>query len=222
VTRVSERYVRLDAALADATDGGGLHATKQRWVETTLANGLVRPSAAWFVLRPGSHPQLRATLTAAVYLALADRGRRMLAAAISYETWFETHPEFLPSMLLFAGAYQHGERVDRYFVAVPGCTGETLPYTKVARAGRSIAPAQFNDVAVLPPGGAIARAEHRAVGEAASAGTSAAALVKMSSETVAASAPLDRTKLALFCRELGDELAAALPDAIARWMSATR
>jgi hypothetical protein len=120
----------------------GLHGVKRRWVEQTAADGLRRDDAAWFLtpLRPGD-PELDATVAAAVYLALAPATRaRLVAKAIPgrYGRLFDREPELLPDLIFFWDRPTGRETLHRYVWQHPPVPSPTVPYTKVARAGRTV------------------------------------------------------------------------------------
>jgi hypothetical protein len=124
----------------------GLHATKARWVDSTIRAGLDRPSAAWFLVdrAPQAAPRLT-TFAAAVYLALAPSGRAVLAATDgpgvpAYQV-FARRPELLPVLLAFDDM-QAGAKARHRYVWLgsrpPTATATTDAYTKVERAGRIV------------------------------------------------------------------------------------
>jgi hypothetical protein len=120
----------------------GLHGVKRRWVETTVAHGLWRDSAAWFLTPPGSgHPELDATVAAAVYLALGPATRARLVAHTvpgRYTDIFEREPGLLPDLIFFEDRPTGRETLHRYVWRHPAAPSLTAPYTKVARAGRDV------------------------------------------------------------------------------------
>jgi len=121
----------------------GLHATKIRWEQPTLAGGLVRPSAAWFMIDDSFGPvNGPATWAAAVYLALGPSGRAALAQQpdASASDVFATRPDLLPVLLVFHDEPTGDEIRHRYLWFGPRLrSAPTAPYTKVERAGRRVA-----------------------------------------------------------------------------------
>jgi hypothetical protein len=126
--------------------GLGLHATKARWVDSTIRAGLDRPSAAWFLIdrTPQVAPRLT-TFAAAVYLALAPSGRAALAVmdgpeVLAYQV-FARRPELLPVLLAFDEMHADAKTRHRYVwlgSRPPTATATTDAYTKVERAGRIV------------------------------------------------------------------------------------
>jgi hypothetical protein len=120
----------------------GLHGVKRRWVEQTVASGLRRDSAAWFLIPPGlTGAELDATFAAAVYLALAPATRaRLIADPVPghYGEVFEREPELLPDLIFFGDRPTGRETLHRYQWQQPPAPVPTVPYTKVARAGREV------------------------------------------------------------------------------------
>lgn len=119
-----------------------MHGMKRRWIDATLREGLIRDSAAWFVLPPVADDiEFDRTLAAATFLALAPAVRSRLAALTnpgSYAEFFATAEELMPAVLLFAYEPTGREEWHRYVWTGPPQPGVTFPYTKVARAARRV------------------------------------------------------------------------------------
>lgn len=125
----------------------GLHAMKQRWAELTAREGLVRPSAAWFLVdHRATAGELSATFAAAVCLGLGtvtcDRLSE-LSEPGSYTEFFRSDPSLLPALLCFKDYPTNRETTHRYQWLGPPAASRTVPYTKVERANRAGVPAAY-------------------------------------------------------------------------------
>jgi hypothetical protein len=122
--------------------GTAIHATKARWVDRTIADGLVRPSAAWFLLEP-TGARRQATFAAAIWLALGPSGRQRLCAnpTTPYRDVFHRQPDLLPALVVFFDRPTGTEVWHRYhWLGGHGREPLTDPYTKAVRAGRTVGP----------------------------------------------------------------------------------
>ncbi|TDD11646.1 hypothetical protein E1294_44840 [Nonomuraea diastatica] len=119
---------------------------KQRWSAATVECGLVRDSAAWFVLpAQADRAELERTFAAAVFLALAPATRTTLATMTrqgAYSSFFASAAELMPALLFFWDEPTGREEWHRYLWPGPPAPGLTCPYTKVVRAGRGVPPGQ--------------------------------------------------------------------------------
>jgi hypothetical protein len=119
-----------------------IHGMKRGWVGATVADGLIRDSAAWFIRPEGSDDtELVRSLAAVVFLALAPATRTLLAGLTGpseYAAFFAANERMLPAVVLFADEPTGYERWHRYVWPGPPKAGMTFPYTKVARAGRQV------------------------------------------------------------------------------------
>lgn len=132
----------------------GLHAMKRRWLADTRRDGLCRDSAAWFLTTP---PAWRAeglpTTAAAVYLALSPAARRRLCAEAepgAYVRLFRAEPDLLPALAAFADRPTGRETLHRYRWRAAAGGAVTAPYTKVARAGRTVGGGGWHTVQLGP------------------------------------------------------------------------
>jgi hypothetical protein len=181
----------------------GLHGTRRRWVEATVRDGLIRPSAAWFMIGPGCQLPALATFAAAIYLGFGHSGQEALRSANRYADALRRQPELLPVLLVFADAPTGAEIRDRYvWLGSPGARRLTEPYTNVARAGRFVGPA-------LPVTGVmrfgltdIAEVED-SVDLALPDPSGIRLLQKVPSGTIRSSQALFETRMAGFCAALG-------------------
>jgi hypothetical protein len=119
-----------------------VHGMKRRWAEATIRDGLVRDSAAWFVLPAGTADiRFERTLAAALFLALAPTTRARLAAMTdpgAYDEFFGEVEGLMPALLLFSDEPTGLEEWHRYVWPGPPGPGTTGAYTKVARARRQV------------------------------------------------------------------------------------
>ena len=122
--------------------GTAVHATKARWVERTIAGGLVRSSAAWFLLEPRGAMR-PTTFAAAIWLALGPAVRHRLGTspATPFRDVFRREPGLLPALVVFFDR-PTGTEVWHRYRWLGGQDREPLTdrYTKVARAGRIVGP----------------------------------------------------------------------------------
>lgn len=120
----------------------GVHAMKQRWALETRRDGLVRSSAAWFLVDAATtDDELVSTLAAAVHLGLGTATCERLAelsAPGGYARLFASDPLLLPVVLCFADQPTGRETTHRYRWLGPPASGRTAPYTKAERAGRTV------------------------------------------------------------------------------------
>lgn len=117
-----------------------LRGEKERWLKTTLQHGLRRPSAAWFSA-PSEELLTIGTAAAAVFLALAPRGRAQLSASRrddSFTRAFHSDPGLLPALVRFRDKPNGDETWRQYQWDAGSLAAVTAPYTKVARAGRTV------------------------------------------------------------------------------------
>lgn len=139
----SATRVRQGWSLPDWPDQAvlGLHAMKQRWAGAVVREGLVRPSAAWFMVDSATPwDSLTTTLAAAVHLGLGTATCERLAASTGpgeHARLFEAEPLLLPTLLCFADRPTAREETHRYHWLGRPAAGLTVPYTKVEWAGRT-------------------------------------------------------------------------------------
>jgi hypothetical protein len=125
-------------------DPGGtvtaIHGLKRRWIGTTVREGLIRPSAAWFAVGTGcTSAELSRTAAAALYMAIGRARQNELSAAGSWEVLESLLADVdqAPALLVFS--YQPtGKEIWRRYLWPGDAGGPTAPYTKVQRAGGTV------------------------------------------------------------------------------------
>lgn len=192
----------------EATRLVGLHGLKRRRLESTVRDGLCRPSAAWFEIGSRRAPaDLRATLSACVYHALGLSVVAELAEQTrpgGYAAWFRAHSGELPAVLAFPDRPTGDEIWRRYLWVGSTAPGRTAVYTKVARAGRTAGPWWRPRVFVVRHG-TIARLEGELDRVPLAHRDTRLALAEDDAPTTVVD-----TKLARFCGALADSIGAAL------------
>ncbi|MEO3788994.1 hypothetical protein ABGB14_02210 [Nonomuraea sp. B10E15] len=187
-----------------------IHGMKRRWAAATVERGLVRDSAAWFVLpEQADRAELERTFAAAVFLALAPATRATLAAMTgpgAYSSFFASAAELMPALLFFWDEPTGREKWHRYLWPGPPAPGLTCPYTKVARAARSI-PCHREFSLLEPAHAAVQRAESSVDAHPSSA-TPPAHLPRFAANTpFHRGAPIaNGDKLTRFCARLATDL----------------
>jgi hypothetical protein len=193
-----------------------IHGMKRRRTAVTIEQGLVRDSAAWFVLarRPGvaaiDNAELDRTLAAATYLALGPATRERLAGLTrpgSYADYLGSAEGLVPAVLLFVDEPTGRETWHRYAWTGPPSPGTTGPYTKVARAGRRVLLRDRATHVVALDGDMLATAE--AVAERAEpVGRPLLELPRIPEEATAPAVPAGGSgdKLTRFCAALAAQL----------------
>ncbi|MEO3802547.1 hypothetical protein [Nonomuraea sp. B1E8] len=187
-----------------------IHGMKQRWAAATVERGLVRDSAAWFVLpEQADRGELERTFAAAVFLALAPATRSALAAMTgrgAYSSFFASAAELMPALLCFWDEPTGREEWHRYLWPGPPAPGLTCPYTKVARAARSI-PCHREFFLLEPAHAAVQRAES-SVDARPSSTTPPAHLRRFTANTPfhTGSPVANSDKLTRFCARLAADL----------------
>ncbi|MEU9509340.1 hypothetical protein AB0D32_24030 [Micromonospora sp. NPDC048170] len=199
-----------------------LHGMKSRWAGPVLSEGLVRSSAAWFLLDDRG-PRLDRTLAATVHLSLGIPTCERLATLSrpgAYTELFAEEVGLLPAIVRFDYAPTGAEHTHRYLWLGASEVGTTTRYTNVARAGRRVT-FRYGHRSALTTLATVARIEAEL--DRAGLTTGPARLIeKVEADADVGPVSGSESKLGRFCWEIGRTWRSALNLTSAGSISAVR